>query len=190
MKRRRQARPINPASIPRELAWVQMGTETEPSSWVSTWFPDKQSHRLKEEQGCTKAGVSQGVWWKKQARSFPQREKQRLNIYANLTFFRCSFCFSLNSSIFLASSLRVWASWMWHCATLSTSAKKIKKKSHKNKIYICLNWNIQNHTKLIYEIPEQVVKLTYFTWSPMFISPFHVPRLALATETKANKSLA
>lgn len=57
-----------------------------------------------------KAGVSQGVWRKKQALTFLPWEKQHLNIYANPTFFRCSFCFSLNSSIFLASSLSVWAS--------------------------------------------------------------------------------
>lgn len=40
------------------------------------------------------------------------------------TFFRWSFCFSLKSSIFLASSRSVWANWMWPCPTLSTSENK------------------------------------------------------------------
>lgn len=48
----------------------------------------------------------------------------------------------------------------------------------------------KSHKILKYKILEQVVKLTYFTWSPTFIESLCVPSITLATKTIASKSLA
>ena len=53
-----------------------------------------------------------------------------------------------------------------------------------------LKYTKPHKTYLQNKILEQVVKLTYLTWSPTFINPLHVPCLALTTKTKASKSLA
>lgn len=92
---------------------------------TSMWFSNKESRRLVKRALLHEDRNEPRSLMNKQAWSFVPQEKQLLHTYTNPTFFRCSFCFSLNSSIFLASSLRVWASWIWHWATLSTSAKRI-----------------------------------------------------------------